>query len=146
MTGSPTKSNTLPTDGMGDKQYSNWQLIKRMLALSWSYRWGCIKLVTLHLLVVILKLGGLGFFGLGVDYVAHHVAPQTYPEPHWPFGLAPPAGMEAVTIVILIAAFVFAAALLQGVLTFGTHVATADLVNRQIVVKLPRWCTTRCSG
>lgn len=115
---------------------SNWRLIQRMLALSWEYRWGCVKLIVLHLLVVAMKLAGLGFFGLGVDFVANQVAPQRYPDPRWPLGLTPPEGVWAVGVLFVVAGLIFLAALLRGVLTYGTQVATADLVNRQIVVKL----------
>ena len=137
MTGQPTtKPNAEPASGAGGSSYSNWQLIKRMLALSWEYRWGCIKLIGLHLLVVALKLGGLGFFGLGVDYVAHQVDAETYHAPGWPLGLGPPEGAWPLGVVMLIAGLVFGAALLQAIINYGTHVAKADLVNRQIVVAL----------
>ncbi|MFW6061146.1 MAG: ABC transporter ATP-binding protein, partial [Phycisphaeraceae bacterium] len=124
------------SDDPTQRTQSNWQLIRRMLALSWQYRWGCVKLVGLHLLVVAMKLAGLGFFGLGVDYVANRVAPERYPDPRWPLGLSPDESAWALGVVGFIAVLIFLAALLRGVLTYGTQVATADLVNRQIVVKL----------
>lgn len=123
----PTSSENSP---------SNWALIRRMLALSWGYRWGCIKLVGLNTVLVFMRIAGLGFFGLGVDYVDHTVRPEQAPAPEWPLGLTPPAEWNPMTVVVAIGMLVLAAAILQGVLTYGTTLATALLVNRQIVVDL----------
>ena len=122
-----------PGDSRG---MTNGELIRRMLALSWQYRWGCIKVVGLQLVAVALKIAGLGFFGLGVDFVAHRTAPERFPPARWPLGLGPEAGADPMLVVAAIAGLILAAALTQGVLTYGTTVATADLVNRQIVVQL----------
>lgn len=126
--------STGPTNA--DNSPSNWTLIQRMLALSWGYRWGCIRLVLLNLVLVSVRIAGLGFFGLGVDYIDHVIRPAETPPPQWPLGLAPPGGWSAMAVVVLVSLLVLLAATLQASLTYGTTLATAKLVNRQIVVDL----------
>ncbi len=122
---------------------SNWSLIRRMLALSWRYRWGCIKVVVLNLLLQTMMLTGLYSIGLGIDYVKFK-AWRTYPEkfdtpadtPQWPLGLTPPDDWGYLAVLGAIAGVVLILALLRAALTYAERVNTADLVNRQIVVSL----------
>ncbi len=125
----PTSSESL------EGNYTQWQLIRRMLALSWRYRWGCIKLVGLHLSLRLLEIAGLGGFGLGIDYVKHRTESDA-PPPPWPPGLTPPASWSPMQVIWTIGLFIAAMAMCRAVLTYFTHTATADLVNRQIVVAL----------
>jgi len=48
---------------------TDWMLIRRLLALSWRYRWGCLRVLALQLVMVALGIWGLGFTGLGVDEI-----------------------------------------------------------------------------
>src|SRR5579859_7002064 len=57
---------------------SNWSLISRMLGLSWRYRWGCTRVILLHVVVVALGLGGLGLTGVGIDLIGQELqSPDT---------------------------------------------------------------------
>ena len=114
---------------------SQWPLIKRLLLLTWRYRAGCIRVVALHGVLQLLTLGGLGLFGLGVDYVRGQLAADAPPVP-WPFGLAPPEHWPAMTVLGGLASCVAAIAVVRALLLYGTRVATANLVNRQIIVGL----------
>src|SRR5277367_6605695 len=71
-------------------QPSNGALIRRMLALGWAHRAGCIRVVTQQAILVLLGIAGLGLTGLGIDYIRSQLDP-TGPPPHWLLGLAPPA-------------------------------------------------------
>jgi len=119
----------------GAQKYSNWALIRRMLGMTWAYKWGCIKVIGLHTALLAMALGGLGFMGLGIDFIREKVNPMAK-APRWPFGLNPPADWSPMAVVLLIAGFVLAAATFRAVLTYFTHVSQMDLVNRQIVVAL----------
>src|SRR5207302_8771437 len=69
---------------------SNWQLTRRLLAMTWRYRWGCIKVLAAQVALLVFALSGIGFTGLGIDEIRHALDPSA-PEPRWPFHLAPPA-------------------------------------------------------
>jgi len=58
------------------EQPSNWSLILRMIGLSWRYRASCAYVVLLHVLVVALSLSALGFTGVGIDLIGHHLQPE----------------------------------------------------------------------
>jgi len=48
---------------------TNWQLIRRMLSLTWKYRRGCAKVIGLQVILLALGVSGLALVGLGVDYI-----------------------------------------------------------------------------
>jgi len=125
----PTSADSL------NRTYTQWQLVRRMLGLSWRYRWGCIKVAALHLSLRLLEIGGLGGFGLGLDFVRHRLQTDA-PPPPWPLGLTPPASWTTMQVIWVIGLFVGAMAMLRAVMTYFTVTSTADLVNRQIVVHL----------
>src|SRR5262249_20600868 len=51
---------------------SNGALIRRMLALSWRYRWGCLRLLVLQGLLLWTALAALDLSGVGIDVVLYH--------------------------------------------------------------------------
>jgi ATP-binding cassette subfamily B protein len=44
-------------------------LLRFLFAYAWKYRFGCVKVLTLQICVLVLGLSGLGLMGLGVDYI-----------------------------------------------------------------------------
>ncbi len=126
----PTSSESLSSN------YTQWQLIRRMLALSWRYRFGCIKVVCLHLSLRLFEIAGLGGFGLGLDYIRHRVDPEGAPPTPWPASITPPADWSTLQVIWAIGSFVCLMAVCRAVMTYFTVTSTADLVNRQIVVQL----------
>ena len=50
---------------------SNAELIRRMLGLSWRYKWFCLKVIVLQLVLLTFAMSGLALVGLGVDYIAY---------------------------------------------------------------------------
>jgi len=122
---------------------SNWSLIRRMLAMSWQYRAGCIRVIVLNLLLQAMALTGLYSIGLGIDYVKWQAAlafPDTFEDPavppQWPLGIDVAADTPYMTVLLIIAGAVLAMAMIRAGLTYTERVATADLVNKQIVVSL----------
>lgn len=110
-------------------------LVRRMLALAWVYRWGCIKVLLMQVGVLSLGLMALGLFGLGVDVIQFHLNPRAK-EPGYPLGLQPPAGTATLQVVAIIATTMLALALLRAWLTFIYTIAINHLVQAEIVVDL----------
>jgi ATP-binding cassette, subfamily B, bacterial len=119
----------------GKQQQSNWALVRRLFALSWRYRAGCIRALLFQLVLLAVGLSGLGLTGLGIDFIRHVVQPETKP-PLWPFHLAPPADWPPMMVIAVLAGGVLALALLRAGLNILYSVVVATLVERQIVVQL----------
>ena len=106
-----------------------------MLALSWAYRRGCLKVLGLQGLLLAGNVAGLTLTGLGIDFIAHRVDP-TKPVPKWPPGLAPPAAWPPMGVVTLLAAGILVIALLRAFLDYNYQISLARLVQGEIVVNL----------
>ena len=134
---------------------SSWGLMRRLLGLAWEYRLGCVKALTLQIILLALGLMGLGLMGLGVDYLRFQmsggdtivtqppaassvaVAPHAVPKPpRWPFGLEPPGDWPPLTVVFAIGVAILLFAALRAVLNISYTVAEAQLVQGKIVVNL----------
>jgi ABC-type multidrug transport system fused ATPase/permease subunit len=114
---------------------SNWTLIRRMLALAWAYRWGCIEVLLMQVGVLSLGLAGLGLFGLGIDVIQFHLSPESK-APGYPLGLQPSPGTSTLQIVAVIAGAMLGLALLRAGLTYIYTIAINHLVQAEIVVDL----------
>lgn len=113
----------------------NPSLAVRLLQLAWQYRWGCLKILLLQLVILTIGLSGLGFAGLGIDYIRHEVQPESR-APHWPFGMTPPGDWSPMMVVTLISGMILAMAIVRSVLNYFHAVWVADLVQARIVVDL----------
>ena len=105
-----------------------------MLALAWTYRWGCVKLLLLQVCLLVLGLMGLGLFGLGVDTIRYYLDSDTKP-PNYPFDLTP-STQEPAMVVAIIAGSMLLLALMRAGLTYSYAVASNHLVQAEIVVDL----------
>jgi ATP-binding cassette subfamily B protein len=114
---------------------SNWSLIRRLLALSWRYRAGCLNVLALQVTLLVIGLSGLGLAGLGIDFIRHALQP-TSKAPHWPLGLTPPVSWPAMTVITTIAGAILIIALVRAALTYAYQVAMTRLVQMRIVVDL----------
>lgn len=119
----------------GGSMQDNGEIIRRLLKLSWQYRWGCIKVLSYQFLLLFMGLFGLGLTGLGIDHLRHEVNPST-PAPAWPFGLVPPEGWSPMMTLVVIAMGVLIMALARGVLNGLYTLAFADLLQAKLVVRL----------
>ena len=63
---------------------SNGELIKRLFRLTWQYRAGCVKVLSIQLVLLTMGIVGLSFTGLGIDYIRHKVSGA--PVSHRPAG------------------------------------------------------------
>lgn len=130
MTEASASTPPAPAPGL-----SNEQLVLRLLRLTWNYRWGCVKVLLLQLLLILLGLAGLALAGLGIDFIRHQVDPAAR-APHWPLGRPPPAGWSPMETVTAICLAIVATALLRTVINYAYSVSLADLLQRRMVVDL----------
>jgi ATP-binding cassette subfamily B protein len=113
---------------------TDWMLIRRLLALSWRYRWGCLRVLALQLVMVGLTIWGLGFGGLGIDEISHALGGRE--KPHWPFGWTPPPTWTPWKRIAVVALVVAVVATVRAVIDgFNRHEANY-LVQGRIVVQM----------
>lgn len=110
-------------------------VLRRLLALCWRHRAACIQVLALQGLLLSLGLAGLGFTGVGIDFLRHRLEAGA-PAPHWPLGFAPPPGWPPAAVLVAIAAAVLGSALLRGSLSWLAGVTLARLVHRRVVGEL----------
>ena len=112
---------------------SNWTLSRRLLAMAWRYRAGCLQVLGIQILILALGLCGLSFWGLGIDYLRLLLAEKPM---HWPFGWQPPVSWSPVMVVTAIGGAILGFAAIRAVLNFYYTVAINDLTQGRIVVDL----------
>lgn len=145
---------------------SGWTLVKRMSALAWTYKWGCLRLLLLNVLLLALSLSGLGLMGLGVDYIRFETgrtapaavvpaipaaaADRALPPPdalsrprageakapRWPFGLYPPESWTPFMTLLAIACGIVAFAVLRAAFSIAAAIANSKLIQGRVVVDL----------
>ncbi len=111
--------------------------MRRLLAFSWRYRWGCVKVLAVQLVLLVLGLSGLSLTGVAIDYVRSQVVDGAQLPP-WPMAgyLHPPADWSPLHIAAVIAGGILLLALLRALLTYVNTVNIVKLVQMQIVVDL----------
>jgi len=114
---------------------SNLALTRRMLALAWKYRRGCIQIIVLQAVLLALSVVGLSFLGLAID-VIRHAAVLGSPEPQYFAGLRPPSDWSAWQTSLAAAGVVLAVGLVRGLLSYVLAVVVARVVQMGIVVAL----------
>lgn len=114
---------------------SNAELIGRLLALSWRYRWGCVRLLATQAALLATALGALQFAGVGIDLVRAALGQIPPPdEPAWL--LRPLAGLSPRVQLAWLAACIALVAVARAALNFWYAVDSGHLVHQQIVVDL----------
>ncbi len=130
-----TPPHTRRSLGQSDSGEDSGQTVWRLLRLSWQYRWGCIKVLSLQMVLLVMGLSGLGLTGLGIDIIRHEVQPTTR-APSWPFGFTPPESWSAMKQVLLVATGILIFAILRSALNGFYQIALAGLLQGKIVVEL----------
>ena len=116
-------------------EVSNWVLVRRLLAMGWSYRKGCIRILSLQIVLLTIGLLGLSLTGLGIDVIHAEIDPS-HTSPAWPFGLSPPSGWPSMGKIGLIAGAILLLALIRAMLNYAYQVSVAHLVHEEIVLDL----------
>lgn len=113
---------------------SNGQLIRRLFALTWRYRAGCVKVLAIQLVLLSMGIVGLSFTGLGIDYIRHQVA--RVPLSPNPLHLALPDDWPWLHVLGLLASLILVLALARALLNYIYNVSVNKLVQQQLVVDL----------
>jgi ABC-type multidrug transport system fused ATPase/permease subunit len=114
--------------------YSNWQLIRRLLALAWRYRGGCVAVLVQQTVLVALSLAALSMTGVAIDALRHWVDPAS-PVPRWPLGIQPPSHLGPHAITLILAGAILTLAAVHAALRFIASMTAGRLVQ-DIVVDL----------
>lgn len=114
---------------------SNWALIRRLLAISWRYRWSCVQLLVLQAVLLFTALAALQLGGTGIDVVRFHLG-QHERLPDLLGGIPLPRDWSAMSQVGLLAAAILAMGLLRAFLNYVYAVAAGRLIHERIVVDL----------
>lgn len=117
------------------KDYSNWVLIKRLLAFSWQYKFRCVQVLFLQATLLSMGILGLSLTGVGIDFLRKQMD-DSAPEPTWPLSLAPPSEWAPMKVMAVLAAGVVLLALLRGTLNYAYSMSIAKLVNQNIITQL----------
>ncbi len=121
-------------DPLGESK-KNSQYLLRLLKLSWQYRWDCIAILLLQLVILTLALSGLGFVGVGIDFIRETIGETSNPI-KWPFGLAPPEHWPHMQTILVIAIAIFLIAFIRGLLQYIYTTRLAYLVQAKIILDL----------
>ena len=114
---------------------SRSSVLLRLLGLCWRERARCVQVILCQIGLLTLGLVGLGSAGIGIDYLRSILQPNA-PHVRWPFGISPPAAWSPMTVLIVIALIVIAAAMLRGALTWLSGALLARLVHRKVIAGL----------
>lgn len=117
------------------KSFTNGELIRRLLALSWRYRGECVKVLAYQVVLLALGLIGLRLMGLGIDFLHHQLSPATA-APAWPLGVAPPSSWTPLGVISAIAGVMLVMSLGRAWLNYLYAMAVARLIHLEIVVHL----------
>jgi ATP-binding cassette subfamily B protein len=127
--------SALPDPPPAELGPSNWALVRRMLALGWEYRWGCIRLLLLQGLLLLTAISSLRLVGLGIDLIRFHVGDTKAPPPY-PLGLGPPAAWSPLAQVALLAGLILALEVIRGTLNYTYALSAGYLIHTRIVPQL----------
>jgi len=130
------KTDPPTADPTASLEYSTWELIRRMLRLTWRYRAGCVKVIVYQGVLLTMAMSGLAMIGVGVDYIDYTYG-QAAP-PRWPLGLSPPGDWGFYPTLSVIAGAVLGLGLTRAVVNYLYTVNVAKLVQGRVVPDLRR--------
>jgi ATP-binding cassette, subfamily B, bacterial len=119
----------------GTHQYGTGELVRRLLALGWQFRWDCLLSLGLSLVLLLLALMALQLLGVTIDVIRHALDPSQR-APVYPFGWKPPSTWTPLQVVRAIAFAIIAQAIVRAWLTYHYNMVTARLTQGKIVPDL----------
>lgn len=131
----PSNMSKLRSAQTNERRYSTGELVRRLLALAWQFRFDCVASLALSLLLLLLALLGLQLLGVVVDVIRHALDPSQR-APIYPYGWRPPSEWTPLQIVTALSAAILVQAVLRAVLTYQYSMVTARLTQGKIVPDL----------
>jgi ATP-binding cassette subfamily B protein len=125
----------MPSLSANPSDTPDWILIRRLLGLSWRYRWGCLRVLALQVSMVVFMIFGWWYSGLGIDEIRHAMGAEPAAPP-WPFGWAPPASWTPFGRIAFTAALIVGLAAIRAVIDGLSRHESNYLNQGQIVVQL----------
>jgi ABC-type multidrug transport system fused ATPase/permease subunit len=118
-----------------DDRYPTGELVRRLLALAWRFRFDCIISLVLSLALLLLALLGLQLLGVVIDEIRYALDP-TQRAPIYPYGWTPPVAWTPLQIVTALSLVIIVQAIVRAVLTYQYNMVTAKLTQGKIVPEL----------
>ncbi|MCR6655305.1 MAG: ABC transporter ATP-binding protein/permease [Opitutus sp.] len=113
---------------------TNGALVRRLFALTWRYRRGCVKVLTIQLVLLSMGIAGLSFTGLGIDYIRHKIEGTALGDN--PLHLTLPDEWPPLQVLAMLAGLILVLALTRALLNYTYSVSINKLVQQQLVVDL----------
>lgn len=123
-----------PTPQSSSSGLTNRAVIRRLFSLTWHYRAGCLKVLSIQLALLSMGIVGLSFTGIGIDYIRHKVS--NVPLSPNPLHLVLPDAWPWQHVLALLAGLILVLALARAVLNYTYFVSVNRLVQQQLVVDL----------
>jgi ATP-binding cassette subfamily B protein len=120
-------------------ELTNTQLIFRLLGLTWRYRWGCLKVLSTQVGLLLTGIAMVGLTGLSIDTLRHAVDPAAR-APQWPAMAVPPEDWSARQTIAALAAAIFCCATVRLLLGYLNGVWFGELLQGRLVVDLRAQC------
>lgn len=113
---------------------SNWKLIRRLFGLAWRYRLHCLRVLGIQLVLLTMGIFGLGFTGVGIDYIRHKV--EGVPLSPNLLHLTLPEDWPPLHVLGMLAGLILALAVARAVFNYVYAVSVNRLVQQKLVVHL----------
>lgn len=110
-------------------------VVRRLLVLTWHYRYRALLLLVYQLILLGMTLGVVGLTGLSVDII-RATLDRAAPAPRWPFGTEFLANWEPLSVLLLIGLLVLGMALIGAALNYAYSLQVGRLVHLELVPTL----------
>jgi ATP-binding cassette subfamily B protein len=105
-----------------------------LFGLAWRYRTHCVQVLGIQLALLTMGILGLGFTGLGIDYIRHRL--DHTPLPPNRLHLVLPADWPPLHVLGMLAGLILVLALARALLNYAYAVSLNVLVQQKLVVDL----------
>jgi len=109
--------------------------VRRLLALTWRYRWRSLLVLVYQVILLGMTLGVVALTGLAVDVLRAQLD-RDAPLPRWPLGMAALAEFEPLSVLGILGGLILAMALIAAALNYGYSLQVGRLVHLELVPTL----------
>ena len=120
---------------MISSEHARGHVVRRLLVLTWRYRWRALVVLVYQLILLGMTLGVVGLTGLSVDII-RATLDRAAPAPRWPLGMEFLANSQPLSVLLLIGVMILAMALIGAALNYGYSLQVGRLVHLELVPTL----------